>query len=74
MSATHPPEKSTLRTKARSLDNLHQVSSITIQPIKVKFDPSKNINYMIDRHNSDEDDDDDDHDDDDNESVLHTRL
>ncbi len=80
-SSTNLTEKSTLRTKARSLDNLYQVG-ISAQPIITnRFPPSQNINYTINHHNSDEDndnnnddDDDDVDDDDDNESVLHTRL
>jgi len=64
-SSTDISEKSTLRSKARSLDNLHQVG-ISAQPIIInKYNPPKNINYTIDHHSTDEDDD---------ESVLHTRL
>ena len=61
MSATNLTEKSTLRTKARSLDALHQVG-ITAQPIRLT--PTK---YL--EHSTDTDDDDDLE-----ESVLHTRL
>ena len=65
-SLTDLTDKSTLKTKARSLDNLYQ-TGITSQPIILnRFNPSRNINYTIDRHSTDEDDD--------NESVLHTRL
>lgn len=58
-----------MRTKARSLDNLHQINSIVIQPIKVTFDPTKNVNHIIECHLSDEDSGDSD-----TESILHTRL
>jgi len=71
ISTTNLTEKSTLRTKARSLDALHQVG-ITAQPIRTnRFTPSNHVNHTTDHQSADTDTDDDD---DDEESVLHTRF
>ncbi|CAF1638189.1 unnamed protein product [Adineta ricciae] len=68
ISMTPLTKKPTLRTKARSLDNLHQ-TGISSRPIPmITFNSSKNLSYTSDQYSTDDDNDNDD------ESVLHTKL